>query len=144
MNHMLHPIASNIHNGYLTLVELGMQNQLPLLAGCGVSISQAGYNTMVEALAAGARVVVLDILLDRPADGDAALAAASAAHGAGIAEHTFRVDGEVVVASGVADGIEEDLDGVVQPGRRRCGDGFRECPRDGSGTRGRLLYHPNP
>ncbi len=36
MNHMGHPIASNIRDSYLTLVELGMQNQLPLLAGGGV------------------------------------------------------------------------------------------------------------
>ncbi len=36
MNHMGHPIASNIRDGYLTLVKLGMQNQLPLFAGGGV------------------------------------------------------------------------------------------------------------
>jgi glutamate synthase (NADPH/NADH) large chain len=36
MNHMGHPIASNIRDGYLTLVEVGMQNQLPLFAGGGV------------------------------------------------------------------------------------------------------------
>ena len=36
MNHMGHPIASNIRDSYLTLVEVGMQNQLPLLAGGGI------------------------------------------------------------------------------------------------------------
>jgi glutamate synthase (NADPH/NADH) large chain len=36
MNHMGHPIASNIRDSYLTLVKLGMQNQLPLFAGGGV------------------------------------------------------------------------------------------------------------
>jgi len=36
MNHMGHPIASNIRDGYLTLVKLGMQNQLPLFAGGGI------------------------------------------------------------------------------------------------------------
>jgi glutamate synthase (NADPH/NADH) large chain len=36
MNHMGHPIASNIRDAYLTLVKLGMQNQLPLFAGGGV------------------------------------------------------------------------------------------------------------
>jgi glutamate synthase (NADPH/NADH) large chain len=36
MNHMGHPIASNIRDCYLTLVKLGMQNQLPLFAGGGV------------------------------------------------------------------------------------------------------------
>jgi len=39
MNHMGHPIASNIRDSYLTLVKLGMQNQLPLLAGGGVGKS---------------------------------------------------------------------------------------------------------
>ncbi|MCK7509788.1 MAG: glutamate synthase-related protein [Desulfobacterales bacterium] len=36
MNHMGHPIASNIRDAYLTLVKLGMQNQLPLFAGGGI------------------------------------------------------------------------------------------------------------
>ncbi len=36
MNHMGHPIASNIRDAYLTLVRLGMQNELPLFAGGGV------------------------------------------------------------------------------------------------------------
>ncbi len=36
MNHMGHPIASNIRDGYLNLVKLGMQNQVPLFAGGGV------------------------------------------------------------------------------------------------------------
>jgi glutamate synthase (NADPH/NADH) large chain len=39
MNHMGHPIASNIRDCYLTLVKLGMQNQLPLFAGGGVGKS---------------------------------------------------------------------------------------------------------
>ncbi len=39
MNHMGHPIASNIRDAYLTLVKLGMQNQLPLFAGGGVGKS---------------------------------------------------------------------------------------------------------
>ncbi len=39
MNHMGHPIASNIRDGYLTLVKLGMQNQLPLFAGGGIGKS---------------------------------------------------------------------------------------------------------
>jgi glutamate synthase (NADPH/NADH) large chain len=36
MNHMGHPIASNIRDSYLNLVKLGMQNQLPLFAGGGI------------------------------------------------------------------------------------------------------------
>jgi glutamate synthase (NADPH/NADH) large chain len=36
MNHMGHPIASNIRDGYLNLVEVGMQNEIPLFAGGGV------------------------------------------------------------------------------------------------------------
>ena len=36
MNHMGHPIATNIRDGYLNLVTLGMQNQIPLFAGGGV------------------------------------------------------------------------------------------------------------
>jgi glutamate synthase (NADPH/NADH) large chain len=36
MNHMGHPIATNIRDGYLNLVNLGMQNQIPLFAGGGV------------------------------------------------------------------------------------------------------------
>ena len=39
MNHMGHPIASNIRDGYLNLVKLGMQNQLPLFAGGGIGKS---------------------------------------------------------------------------------------------------------
>jgi glutamate synthase (NADPH/NADH) large chain len=39
MNHMGHPIASNIRDGYLNLVKLGMQNQVPLFAGGGVGKS---------------------------------------------------------------------------------------------------------
>ena len=39
MNHMGHPIASNIRDAYLTLVKLGMQNQLPLFAGGGIGKS---------------------------------------------------------------------------------------------------------
>jgi glutamate synthase (NADPH/NADH) large chain len=39
MNHMGHPISSNIRDSYLTLVKLGMQNQLPLFAGGGVGKS---------------------------------------------------------------------------------------------------------
>ena len=35
MNHMGHPIASNIRDCYLNLVKLGMQNELPLIAGGG-------------------------------------------------------------------------------------------------------------
>ncbi len=36
MNHMGHPIASNIRDGYLNLVKLGKQNEIPLFAGGGV------------------------------------------------------------------------------------------------------------
>ena len=36
MDHMGHPIASNIRDGYKTLVELGQQNELPLFAGGGI------------------------------------------------------------------------------------------------------------
>jgi glutamate synthase (NADPH) large chain len=36
MNHMGHPIASNIRDAYLNLVKMGMQNEIPLFAGGGV------------------------------------------------------------------------------------------------------------
>ncbi len=36
MDHMGHPIASNIRDAYLTLVKVGKQNELPLIAGGGV------------------------------------------------------------------------------------------------------------
>jgi glutamate synthase (NADPH/NADH) large chain len=36
MNHMGHPIASNIRDGYQNLVKVGMQNEIPLFAGGGV------------------------------------------------------------------------------------------------------------
>jgi hypothetical protein len=36
MNHMGHPIATNIRDGYLNLVKVGMQNEIPLFAGGGV------------------------------------------------------------------------------------------------------------
>jgi glutamate synthase (NADPH/NADH) large chain len=36
MNHMGHPIASNIRDCYLNLVKVGMQNEIPLIAGGGV------------------------------------------------------------------------------------------------------------
>ncbi|MDY6988348.1 MAG: glutamate synthase-related protein [Thermodesulfobacteriota bacterium] len=36
MDHMGHPIASNIRDCYLNLVKLGMQNEIPLFAGGGV------------------------------------------------------------------------------------------------------------
>jgi glutamate synthase (NADPH/NADH) large chain len=39
MNHMGHPIASNVRDCYLTLVKLGMQNQLPIFAGGGIGKS---------------------------------------------------------------------------------------------------------
>jgi len=39
MNHMGHPIASNIRDCYLNLVRIGMQNQVPLFAGGGVGKS---------------------------------------------------------------------------------------------------------
>ncbi|WP_028574271.1 glutamate synthase-related protein [Desulfonatronovibrio hydrogenovorans] len=35
MNHMGHPIASNVRDCYLNLVKLGMQNELPIIAGGG-------------------------------------------------------------------------------------------------------------
>lgn len=36
MNHMGHPIASNLRDCYLNLVHLGQQNEIPLLAGGGI------------------------------------------------------------------------------------------------------------
>ncbi|MDX9786591.1 MAG: glutamate synthase-related protein [Desulfobacterales bacterium] len=36
MNHMGHPIASNIRDAYLNLVKIGRQNEIPLFAGGGV------------------------------------------------------------------------------------------------------------
>jgi glutamate synthase (NADPH/NADH) large chain len=36
MNHMGHPIATNIRDAYQNLVKTGMQNELPLFAGGGV------------------------------------------------------------------------------------------------------------
>jgi glutamate synthase (NADPH/NADH) large chain len=39
MNHMGHPIATNIRDGYLNLVKVGMQNEIPLFAGGGVGKS---------------------------------------------------------------------------------------------------------
>jgi glutamate synthase (NADPH) large chain len=36
MNHMGHPIASNIRDAYLNLVKVGKQNEIPLFAGGGV------------------------------------------------------------------------------------------------------------
>ena len=39
MDHMGHPIASNIRDCYMTLVDLGMQNEIPLFAGGGVGKS---------------------------------------------------------------------------------------------------------
>ncbi len=36
MNHMGHPIASNIRDCYLNLVRLGKQNEIPLFAGGGI------------------------------------------------------------------------------------------------------------
>jgi glutamate synthase (NADPH) large chain len=36
MNHMGHPIASNIRDCYQNLVKLGMQNEIPLFAGGGI------------------------------------------------------------------------------------------------------------
>jgi len=35
MNHMGHPIASNVRDCYVNLVKLGMQNEIPLFAGGG-------------------------------------------------------------------------------------------------------------
>ncbi len=39
MDHMGHPIASNIRDAYLTLVEIGRQNEIPLFAGGGIGKS---------------------------------------------------------------------------------------------------------
>lgn len=39
MNHMGHPIASNIRDAYLTLVQSGKQNEIPLIAGGGIGKS---------------------------------------------------------------------------------------------------------
>jgi len=39
MDHMGHPIASNIRDAYLNLVKLGKQNEIPLFAGGGVGKS---------------------------------------------------------------------------------------------------------
>jgi glutamate synthase (NADPH/NADH) large chain len=36
MDHMGHPIASNIRDCYLNLAKLGMQNEIPLLAAGGI------------------------------------------------------------------------------------------------------------
>lgn len=36
LNHMGHPIASNIRDAYLNLVKVGMQNEIPLFAGGGI------------------------------------------------------------------------------------------------------------
>ncbi|MBU2522374.1 MAG: 4Fe-4S binding protein [Proteobacteria bacterium] len=36
MNHMGHPIVSNIRDAYLDLAKLGMQNEIPLIAGGGI------------------------------------------------------------------------------------------------------------
>ena len=36
MDHMGHPIASNIRDCYLNLAKLGMQNEIPLMAGGGI------------------------------------------------------------------------------------------------------------
>ena len=36
MNHMGHPIASNMRDAYLNLAKLGMQNEIPLIAGGGI------------------------------------------------------------------------------------------------------------
>jgi glutamate synthase (NADPH/NADH) large chain len=36
MNHMGHPIASNIRDCYLNLIKVGMQNEIPIFAGGGV------------------------------------------------------------------------------------------------------------
>mgnify|MGYP000845343745 CR=1 FL=1 len=36
MNHMGHPIASNIRDCYLTLTKLGKQNEIPIIAGGGI------------------------------------------------------------------------------------------------------------
>lgn len=47
MNHMGHPIASNVRDAYLNLVKLGMQNEIPIFAGGG-----AGRNGNLAANAA--------------------------------------------------------------------------------------------
>jgi len=39
LNHMGHPIASNIRDGYLELIAVGKQNEIPLFAGGGVGKS---------------------------------------------------------------------------------------------------------
>lgn len=39
MDHMGHPIASNIRDAYLTLVAIGRQNEIPLFAGGGIGKS---------------------------------------------------------------------------------------------------------
>jgi glutamate synthase (NADPH/NADH) large chain len=39
MNHMGHPIATNIRDAYLNLVKIGKQNELPLIAGGGIGKS---------------------------------------------------------------------------------------------------------
>jgi glutamate synthase (NADPH/NADH) large chain len=36
MDHMGHPIATNVRDAYLNLVEVGMQNEIPIFAGGGV------------------------------------------------------------------------------------------------------------
>ena len=36
MNHMGHPIASNIRDAYINLVKIGKQNEIPLFAGGGI------------------------------------------------------------------------------------------------------------
>ena len=36
MNHMGHPIASNIRDAYLNLVKIGKQNEIPIFAGGGI------------------------------------------------------------------------------------------------------------
>jgi glutamate synthase (NADPH) large chain len=36
MNHMGHPIASNIRDSYLNLTKIGMQNEIPIIAGGGI------------------------------------------------------------------------------------------------------------
>ena len=36
MNHMGHPIASNVRDSYLNLVKIGKQNEIPIIAGGGI------------------------------------------------------------------------------------------------------------
>ncbi|MHB8828808.1 MAG: glutamate synthase-related protein [Syntrophales bacterium] len=36
MNHMGHPIASNVRDAYLNLVKIGKQNEIPIIAGGGI------------------------------------------------------------------------------------------------------------